>query len=129
MKKIKQIYHPYWNWECYHAGMYATKSDIDMDYGRSMYQEFLSDIERFTLAMYRVIVLWPISCEQFLTNPNINRIAWLGQASMCIETGLPRKFKSGFMLLTPQQQNAANNAAEEVFIEWIESQSTLKDGS
>ena len=61
--------------------------------------------------------------------PNINRIAWLGQASMCIETGLPRKFKSGFMLLTPQQQNAANNAAEEVLIEWIESRNTLNCGS
>lgn len=129
MKKIKQIYHPYWDWECYHAGMYAAKYDIDMEAGRSMYQEFLSDIGRFTLAMYRVIVLWPVSCEQFLTNPNINRIAWLGQASMCIETGLPRKFKSGFMLLTQQQQNAANSAAEKVLIEWIESQSTLRGGS
>lgn len=129
MKKIKQIYHPYWDWECFHAGMYATKSDIDMETGRTMYQEFLSNIEKFTLAMYRVILLWPVSCEQFLTNQNINRIAWLGQSSMCLETGLSRKYKSGFMLLTAQQQNAANNAAEKVLIEWIESQSTSNHGS
>lgn len=129
MRKIKQIWHPYWNWECFHAGMYSNSSSIDMDAGREMYRQFLADIERFTLAMYRVILLWPISCEQFLTNPTMNRIAWLGQSSMCIETGVPRKFKSGFMLLAPQQQNAANAAAEKVLIEWIESQNTLNAGS
>jgi len=120
MKKIKQIYHPYWDWECFHAGMYSTKCEIDMEIGRKMYREFLSDIAKFTLAMYRVTLLWPISCEQFLTNPNINRIAWLGQSSMCIETGLPRKYKSGFMLLTDNQQNMANYAAEQILTEWID---------
>lgn len=129
MKKIKQIYHPYWNWECFHAGMYATKSDIDMDTGREMYRQFLSNLDRFIASMYWVILSWPVSCEQFLTNPSINRIAWLGQASMCIDNGLPRKYKSGFMLLTYEQQNAANNAAEKVLIEWIELQSTLKLGN
>ena len=88
MKKIRQIYHPYWDWECFHAGMYSNSSSIDMDAGREMYRQFLADIERFTLAMYRVVLLWPISCEQFLTNPTMNRIAWLGQSSMCIESVL-----------------------------------------
>ena len=52
--------------------------------------------------MERVVKEWPVSCEHFLTKHGMNRIAWLGQASMCIETGIPRFFRGGFNLMTQE---------------------------
>ena len=62
---------------------------------------------------------WPVSCEQFLSNEEINRIAWLGQASMCIETRVPRVFRGGFRLLSNRQQSAANTLAMNFLNNWI----------
>jgi len=89
--------------------MYARQDLAD---GKEQYAKFLSDIPRFNMALCRVMIEWQLSCEHFLTDPNINRIAWLGQASMCIETSISRQYRAGFMLLSGKQQNEANNMAE-----------------
>jgi len=118
---LNRIYHPYWKWECFKAGFYtsAPPDGIDADQAREMYRDFLADIARFEKAMMRVLNEWPHSCEQFLSNPNINRIAWLGQASMCIETGISCNFRGGFKLLSTDQQRVANKAAEYVLNIWL----------
>ena len=82
------------------------------------YAEFLKDSPRFTSALHRVMQEWPRACEQFLTNESINRIAWLGQASMCIETRVPRRYRAGFMLLTPSEQARANALAQGALDQW-----------
>jgi hypothetical protein len=83
-----------------------------------MYADFLKDSPRFRRATRRVIASWPTSCEQFLSNSSINRIAWMGQASMCIETGTPATFRAGFKLLTLKQQQRANAIAQEAIELW-----------
>lgn len=83
------------------------------------YKDFLSDIPLFTYAMQCVIKEWPNSCDQFLSNSNMNRIAWLGQASMCLCTGVSSKFRGGFRLLSEDQQLKANQAAENVLTKWL----------
>lgn len=115
---MKQIFHGYQHWECYQAGMYSDVDITDRD-GYAEYARFLADIPRFKTAMYRVIAEWPRSCEHFLSNPSVNRIAWLGQSAMCIETGISRKYRSGFRLLTADQQASANQAANTVLVSWI----------
>ncbi len=65
------------------------------------------------------ITTWKYSCEHYLTNIAMNRIAWLGQASMCYATGVPSKFCSGFNLLTPKQQEIANLIALEYLNKWM----------
>lgn len=121
MRKVKRIYHHISKWECIEAGMYAD-SNADgktADQCRQMYAEFLSDIPRFRRAIHRVFNLWPRSCEHFLTNPDHNRVAWIGQAAMCMETKVSSRHKSGFMLLTKQQQQAANIEAELQLWRWL----------
>lgn len=110
--KMKRIYHPWHEWECYRAGFYNTECEFSSDEARCLYRDFLADIPRFEKALRRVLNEWPNSCRHFLTNDGMNRIAWLGQASMCIETGIPSKFRGGFFLLTEDQQLAANEAAQ-----------------
>lgn len=121
--KLNRIYHPYWKWECYKAGFYASScpGNIPKEHGILMYKSFLSNIPAFIKSLNRVISEWPNSCEQFFTNSNLNRIAWLGQASMCIETGIPSMCRSGFKLLSFEKQTLANRIAEITLINWIES--------
>lgn len=108
--------------------MYDTTAEVDQDEALHTYATFLSDTPRFTRALKRVVQEWPISCEQFLTNESINRLAWLGQASLCIETGLPRIFRAGFCLLSSKQQAKANAVADHALQKWKRQDAPLFDG-
>lgn len=124
MKQTKpvRIYHPWTKWECYKAGFFETSAPegMDADEAQLHYCYFLKDLKKFGDAMARVFKEWPHSCEQFLTNPTMNRIAWLGQASMCITSGIPSTFRGGFKLLTPEEQDAANRLAEQYLNMYLE---------
>jgi hypothetical protein len=41
----------------------------------------------------------------------MNRIAWLGQAAMCYDTGIPAAFCNGYSLMSRAEQAAADAAA------------------
>ena len=83
------------------------------------YREFLSDLPRFELALNRVVSEWVYSCEHYLTNERMNRIAWLGQASLCIETGIASRFCGGYNLLTDEQKELADKKAFEYLNKWL----------
>lgn len=115
-----RIFHTYEKWECYQAGFYATTKDgMTKAQCEEAYRDFLSDIPRFADALEHVITEWKHSCEHYLTNSSMNRIAWLGQAAMCYATGVPAAFRSGFLLLTDEQQKAANECALEYLNRWL----------
>ncbi len=115
-----RILHTWEKWECYPAGFYENKKEgLTKEQCEEEYRSFLSDIPRFEKALERVIIEWKNSCEHYLTNENMNRVAWLGQASLCIETGIPSCFRGGFMLLTEEQQSAANNTALAALNRWL----------
>ena len=123
---MNRIYHHWETWECYKAGFYGMQppEPLTPDQARSMYAEFLQDTPRFEKALDRVLVEWPISCEQFLSNASHNRIAWLGQSSMCIETKIPAAFCGGFNLLTDAEQAKANSVAAQWLRKWLKTRKT-----
>jgi hypothetical protein len=116
-----RIFHTYDKWECAKAGFYETKPPKGMksDDCKSAYAAFLSDAARFEIGLIRVISEWKNSCEHYLTNNSMNRIAWLGQAAMCIETGVPSEFRGGFSLMTKEQQEEANLLALKYLNKWM----------
>lgn len=120
---MKRIYHTWEKWECYPAGFYETTppSGISKEQARNEYAVFLRDIPRFEKALERVISEWTKSCEHYLTNETMNRIAWLGQASLCIETRIPACFRGGFNILTKDEKQVANMAALKWLNIWLES--------
>lgn len=75
-----RIFHTYDKWECYAAGFYATTHPVGRQQAEEMYREFFSYLPRFREALEHVIAQWKHSCEHYLTNQAMNRIAWLGQA-------------------------------------------------
>ena len=84
-----------------------------------MYADFLSDDQKFREALSKVISEWKNSCEHYLSNECMNRIAWLGQSAMCIETGVPAQFRGGYNLLTEEQKKKADQAALDVLNLWM----------
>lgn len=118
--KMQKIWHPWTDWECYAAGMYDGGRRMSQDDGRMAYAEFLRDIGALESAIERVFAEWPKSCEHFLTGKQMNRVAWLGQASMCIANGVSRAHRGGFMLLTDDERKAANEAASMAIERWLQ---------
>jgi hypothetical protein len=79
------------------------------------YADFLRDIPKFESALARVMHGWPTSCEHYLSNEKMNRIAWLGQAAVCLHCKIPQGYRGGFNLLTKAEQGLANSAA----LKWL----------
>lgn len=116
-----RIFHTWEKWECHKAGFYASKKEgMTAEQCENAYAEFLSNDDKFRNALQGVLNEWINSCEHYLTNKAMNRIAWLGQAAMCYATGIPSKFCAGFNLLTNEQQEIANNTALEYLNIWME---------
>lgn len=115
-----RVFHTYDKWECHKAGFYATtvkgktKSQCQQEY-----KELLTNDQEFRGALDHIITNWPNSCEHYLGNGAMNRIAWLGQAALCHARGIPSDFKGGFQLLTEDEQNNANGIALEYLNKWL----------
>jgi hypothetical protein len=119
---MKRIYHTWEKWECYPAGFYENKpkdKTLTDDQCRKKYCEFLKDIPMFEAAMQSILLEWKNSCEHYLSNEKMNRIAWIGQASMCYATGIPSYFCGGFNLLTGDEQLRANESALKFLNKWL----------
>ena len=115
-----RIFHTYDKWECHKAGFYAnSKAGLSKDQCEEKYRELLANIPAFEKALNGVITEWKNSCEHYLTNEAMNRIAWLGQASLCYAEGIPAVFRGGFNLLTDDQQEAANITALKYLNLWL----------
>jgi hypothetical protein len=116
----ERIFHTFEKWECHKAGFYASKKEgMTGEQCENAYAIFLSDSERFKEALDGVLREWKNSCEHYLTNKAMNRIAWLGQAAMCYATGIPSKYCSGFNLLSQDQQDKANIIALNALNYWM----------
>jgi hypothetical protein len=76
--------------------------------------------------MNLIINEWEFACEHNLTNKSMNRIAWLGQASLAYVYQIPSIYCSGFQLLNNEEKNKANNAALEILNNWLESKNLQK---
>lgn len=120
---MKRIYYTWEKWECYPAGFYksAAPNGMSPTEANGAYAMFLKDPKRFGDALKRVIAEWPNSTEHYLSNEKMNRIAWLGQAAMCIATGVPACYRGGFNLLSDEMQALANAVALKALNEWLAS--------
>jgi ParB-like chromosome segregation protein Spo0J len=116
----QRVFHTYDKWECHKAGFYATTKDgMSKAQCEEAMRDLLADIPAFRKALRGVISDWKHSCEHYLTNGAMNRIAWLGQAATCYALGIPAAYRGGFYLLTEEQQQAANKAALDALNKWL----------
>lgn len=116
---MKRIYHPYWNWEEYKAGMWRNVSALKAVSFLSAAVKFTGDAELYGSFMVRVANEWPISCEHNLTDISQNRRAWIGHAAACLAIGVPEHItRAAWGRLTQNQQDEANAKADEAIRYW-----------
>ena len=84
-----------------------------------MYAAFLRDDDAFRKALDGVTTEWVHSCEHYLTNNAMNRIAYLGQAAACYAHGLPSVYCGGFQLLSEPEKDRANATALSYLNQWL----------
>lgn len=119
-KDDTRIFHTYDKWECHKAGFYEnTKKDWTHEECENEYIRILTDLELFENILSKVIVEWKYSCEHYLTNRSMNRIAWLGQASVCYNSGVPSRYSGAWFKLSEKQQNEANDLAFKYLNIWL----------
>lgn len=115
-----RIFHTYDKWECHKAGFYqSVKEGLSHEECEQEYIRILTNEDLFRNALSRVINEWKHSCEHYLSNKSMNRIAWLGQASVCIVSGIPSSYSGAWFKLSKEQQNKANSIALEYLNIWL----------
>lgn len=116
-----RIFHTYDKWECHKAGFYnSTKEGMTKEECEQGFADLIRDGRKFNDALNGVITEWKNSCEHYLTNKSLNRIAWLGQAAVCKATGIPSDFRAGFYILSHDEQDEANKIALVYLNKWLE---------
>lgn len=115
-----RVFHTYDKWECWKAGFYQTTVEgVSRQQGEAVVAEVLASPDLFRQGLEIVLSTWTHSCEHYLTNAAMNRIAWLGQAAACALRKIPSSYRGGWSLLTPSQQEAANTIALEALNSWL----------
>lgn len=115
-----RIFHTYDKWECYPAGFYETSLDgVSHDECEEIFKDVLSSDDLFREALDGVTTEWVNSCEHYLTNKSMNRIAWLGQASACYSAGVPSKYSSAWFDISEEDRNSADELALLYLNKWL----------
>lgn len=118
---MRRIWHPYWDWEDWKAGMWRSITSSERKTLLPLAIEFTGNAILYGSYMRRVIVEWPKSCEQNLTEPSINRLAWVGHAAACMAIQAPEDVtRQAWGFLSAQQQSEADDQAEATVREWID---------
>ncbi len=116
---MKQIFHPYTEWEDYQAGMWRSMPSKERDLFLQRAIDFTGDAELYGSFMMRVIEEWPISCEHNLTDLSQNRKAWIGHAACCMAIDCPENVtREAWGHLNQEQQDKANNMAILAINKW-----------
>ena len=115
-----RIFHTYDKWECHKAGFYKSSKDgWTHDQSKSEFIRIISDQELFSEILNKLIIEWKHSCEHYLTNKSMNRIAWLGQAAVCYHSGVPSCYSSAWFDIPKEVQDQANETALKYLNKWL----------
>lgn len=114
----KQIFHHFSKWEDYKCGFYDSSCfNINEHIEKSV--KLLSNQKEFRRYAQIMINEWVYSCEQNLTDPSLNKIAYIGQGACCVANRTPAfATRLAWSYIDEQDQIEANKTAREVLKEW-----------
>ena len=132
-KDKTRIFHTFDKWECHKAGFYkSTKEGWSHEECENEFKRVLSDQKLFGEILSKIIVEWKYSCEHYLTNSSMNRIAWLGQAAVCYYSGVPSRYSSAWFDIDEKTREEANSTALIYLNKWLLnnglSEKTIEEG-
>ncbi len=119
MSHFRKVWHPYWTWEDFKAGMWRQIATDERSKMLPIAIEFTGNAQRYGSFMQRIIREWPISCEHNLTDIHMNRLAWIGHAATCLAINAPEYVtRAAWRYLSQQQMDDANKEAERALRDW-----------
>ena len=112
---MERIYHPYDKWEDFKLGFYDSCSGENKK-SKIESVQMLFNSEKLTREyMNKVINEWKNSCEHNLSNPSMNKIAYIEQGACCIYDSVPCTVTmEAWNTLSKEVQKRSNLIAEEV---------------
>lgn len=111
---MKRVFIPYYQWECYNNGMWSN-NNTDLDQAI----KFTSDHIEYGNYMRIVVVEWPNTMLNFLTNSSTNHRAHIGHCACAYAHGLSEKtVRTAWKLLTESQRKLANIEADRAYLMW-----------
>lgn len=116
--KSKQIFHHFSKWEDYKMGFYdSTCENVNEHIQKSI--DLLSDQKKFKKFAEKLIIDWKFSCEQNLTDPSLNKIAYIGQGACCIANSTPSFVtRLAWSYIEEENQKKANKTAKKILKKW-----------
>ena len=116
----ERIFHTYDKLECHKAGFYENiKEGWTHEECEKEFERILKNKNLFENILKKVIREWKHSCEHYLTNKSMNRLAWLGQAAVCYKSGVPSRYSGAWFNLTEKEQEVANKIALKYLNIWL----------
>jgi len=108
-----QVYIPYWEWEDYINGMWRRLPKCDEVNAITIAIEFTGNHILYGSAMKEVIIEWPKTMLNSLTNKSINRRAFLGHCACQFKINIPEYIvRAAWKQLTSSQRILADYEAE-----------------
>jgi len=115
MRKIKPQWTDYKIREEFINGMYENR--LSKEFEDKCYELLTS--EDLETKMKQVTIDYKISTKVNFTNKMFNPISWLGQATCNLYfKATARETVNGWLSMTKEQQDRANNIAKKVIMEW-----------
>lgn len=115
--KLDRVYHPYDKWEEVAHGMWESVINKKEWLARAI--AFTGNHILYGQYMMKVIVEWPISCENALTDSSLNQRAWIGHAACAMALGCPEYItREAWGHLTDEQRLLANKEADRAIRCW-----------
>lgn len=111
-----EVWHPYWDWECYQHGFWGRRNDPEK---AGECRSLLSNRDACLSAMRLAVEKFSKSAEHHLTKQTGKR-PWLGQAAcVVVLSATEEETRTAWNeLLTQDERDAANMAADKVIQEW-----------
>lgn len=114
---MKRVYHPHTEWEEIPAGMWSEVEDRKAMLNKAI--DFTGDHALYGSYMTRVVREWPVSCENALTDPQLNKKAWVGHTACAMALGCPEDItRKAWGELSDEQRFLANKEADRAIREW-----------
>lgn len=115
---LKRVYHPVEDWEEILHNMWGRVDNRADMLERAI--AFTGDHKRYGNYMVQVVEQWPISCENALTDQNLNQKAWVGHAACALALGCPEDItRKAWGYLTDEQRFLANREAARAITRWV----------
>ena len=115
---IKQVFIEYWLWEDYNSGFYNQNCSNEKEKLLESVK-YMKDHDKFKEGMKKAVFNWSNSMLNNLTNHSMNKIAYIGQCSNCIQNKIPSYVtKKAWKELSEEDMKINNFNALDVFDKW-----------